>query len=143
MAPERKSSSSIKKIVAHNAKELENPHFDTKMPPALPVYPEIRKKKERLPNVVHGALYRKKPDAEWRSETGAFVQTLREWTTIATVKVPDRLVYTAPIEVENEESGKHQEERTLEAIDIRPIGPHLTSRRDSGLPAVQKKEEDS
>jgi hypothetical protein len=128
MAPERKPHSSIAKFIQQNASELENPHFDTKMPPSLPIYPEIRKKTERSLNVVHGTLYRKRSTPEWRFETSAFVQTLREWTIAPTVKVPERLVQTAPISVVSDPDREVSDEPRFEALDTRPVGPHLAVR---------------
>jgi hypothetical protein len=134
MAPERKPPSMIAKIIEHNAMELENPHFDTKMPPSLPIYPEIRKKTERSPSVVHGTLYRRRAASAGRTETGAFVKTLRDWTAVSTMKSPTvTVVEPEPVIVAQTPETEKLTVKPFEGVETRPAYPHITVRRESDV----------
>jgi hypothetical protein len=127
MAPMRLPSSSTVHVVRRNCAILENTHMDTQMPPAVAVYAEIRNRKQRSPNLVHGTLFHGLPrPRDPLRATGKFVPALREWTAAPKSEIRSRtspdLAPHGPL-LSNLRSP--EDEGMIRTLNFRPVGPHL------------------
>jgi hypothetical protein len=131
MGPKRLSASSTVKVVRRNCAILENTHMGTQMPPAAAVYPEIRNRKQRSPNLVHGTLFHGLPPPhDPLQATGKFIPALREWTASEAAPESDIRRGTSPDLAQHlSVPSSPQDQAMIRTLDFRTSGPHLVASR--------------